>query len=1187
MDEDKRATALNSITTVGKKYISLSDGTKIGKKVLKDLKKLMELELREKYKIVKNKWKVVSSEDKEKTNRLFAKKRYKEVVEDKLIKRICDKYKSNKAKADNIITKQIQARTGLLNRKSIVHDDDNLLNELKKKRQEMEELVEIDYITKETISFNSIIVDTNDDNNYFLPYVVINDDPKDIAVIINDKKELDKIFREKHFKSFDDSVILEFYNEITTKLSNTKDLIRKTDVNIRKEIIEDLYKKLFAIYDIKEHNLKDKDNYTKQIKENYINNKIIQNNTLSFTRGGGLFTAIRKLASKGSSRNHDKPFTAGDQFVQSVLVNVTTTGTDTSRSSDMPITTNKGTNAVVTSAQQDPDSLSSNSRASLDAKDPINAIIKEQDTNAVVTSVPQDPDSLSSTSRASLDAKDPINIDLLNTLVSVLEKNSRYKKDIQALIEFNRAISIKSENAKTDDKNEQSEDKRVAAKMFIKKAIGKYKKLKKSFMDKVASDKKAVDEQLQEGAEKNFIKDTTFNNIVDADDIYIENVKGLYSYLQHIDVERKGGAPLYDIKKTENPENKEAGTRPYDFYKILKGNYIEIVNQYYKLIDDIGKEEDHYKFIYEYESLGIKDENNNKPVSISGLVEDTDDNLSIKSVKEAYKFISDKLKEAIAIDNKKGVQANLFVNERDRTPPLTSDIIRSLAIDMVTPNTNTTIKYKNENKTNNWKQAGVKGSRTAILFNSLDGALTTIGEQCVEPKTGCDNILSIVKEIFNDTSTMGENESKLNELNEKIQLVEGRIKLLDEVILKLPKEFEKLYKVMKTMKGLSQATEYEEFVINILKRDKIEFFEKDKEDKEKHPIIKALNNEKDERENQLKKLKNQREEARSAIEDDNAIKKADFIRSNPNIDIRRKENNGGGSKDEKYKNELKLDTDFLKENYYKTFESFITCENNIRDNNLHILMKNLKDDVEYLENNDDANNGSDKSYDVGREKGIYEDIWFDYNFAVGKKDNKQERWKNNLLYLTEGEKLHERVIQNDLDPEFVLKINFRDKAIYIFLIFLIRTINVITLEFLIEYNLIQSLQYAIVFYGFMYLVIIIFLIAIVNYDSYKLRIIFNYLNIHINSPNLLVQNVLFIIFIILVYILVKSDDFLKYFGDLLDYTNIYNNIYNYTNSLDDDYYTNLTQNEKLKLLYRIDIISMIIFIFSAFLVLIL
>ena len=255
--------------------------------------------------------------------------------------------------------------------------------------------------------------------------------------------------------------------------------------------------------------------------------------------------------------------------------------------------------------------------------------------------------------------------------------------------------------------------------------------------------------------------------------------------------------------------------------------------------------------------------------------------------------------------------------------------------------------------------------------------------------------------------------------------------------------------------------------------------------------------------------------------------------------------------------------------------------------NLHHFIIELKNDVEYLENNNDAKKGSDKSVEVSHDKGIYEDIWYDYNLAVNKTNNKQDKWKNYLSYLTEGEKVYDRVIQNNLDPEIVLKINFRDKSIYIFLMFLIRTINIIALEFLIEYNLIKTLQYTIMLYGFMYLFIILLLVILVNYDSYKLRILFNYLNIHINSSNLLLQNVLFIIFIILVYILVKSDDFLKYFGDLFDFTNIYNNIYKFNESLNENSDINLTQNEKLKLLYRIDIISMIIFIFSAFLVLIL
>jgi len=135
MDEDKRATALNSITTVGKKYISLSDGTKIGKKVLKDLKKLMELELREKYKIVKNKWKVVSDEkDKGSKQQLLEEKYYTKIKDTKLINIIRKKYESNKEKKTKIQT-QITERETLLKSKKIDPDDDNLYNELNKKKR--------------------------------------------------------------------------------------------------------------------------------------------------------------------------------------------------------------------------------------------------------------------------------------------------------------------------------------------------------------------------------------------------------------------------------------------------------------------------------------------------------------------------------------------------------------------------------------------------------------------------------------------------------------------------------------------------------------------------------------------------------------------------------------------------------------------------------------------------------------------------------------------------------------------------------------------------------------------------------------------------------------------------------------------------------------------------------------------
>ena len=1180
MDEDKRATALNSITTIGKEYISLSDGTKIGKNVLKDLKKLMELELREKYKIVKNKWKVVSRKDEEEKKTLLADKYYK-IVEDKtLIKKIYDKYESNTEKVKTINT-QIETRKKLLDGKSIDTDDDNLLKELNKKKEELEELVEIDYITKETISFNSIVIVYN--NFYLLPYVVINDDPKDIAVIINDKKELDKIFREKHFKSFDDSVILEFYNEITKKLSDTKDFIRKTDINIRKDIIDDLYKKLFAIYDIKEHNFKDKNTYSDKIKEKYINKKIQINNSLSFGGArGGIFNKETVKDAKFIKEEIGKTISKGapNAIRRSVIKGVNNV-----------VNFGKGVNTAIPNPVVN-----------------IAKIIRERKKKKAEFN---DADKFVMTLFENLSEPDELNIEVLQDLVNNLDKNSRYKKDIEALIGFNQVILNENESFKNEKANILKNDKKSTSKDFIEKALGKYKKLKKSFMEKVASDKKALDEQLQEGADKDFIKATTFSEIVDADNRYIENVKGLYSYLQHIDVQ-KGGEPLYDIKKTRNPDDKEEGVTPYDFYKILKENYIEIVTLYFKLIDEAGKEEVHYKFIYRYD--GIEEPSNNEDTSKTN----NDDvkqksELKYRKKKQVLEFIKSKLVYYLQDDTETSdVNADLEENQKYK-----ESIIESLL-------DNDSLKQKIENiykgkksgeylreifekildndirknsddlKKSIFVQFVQKNNNLLNKYNKLKDAIKIISKN-----SDSDNLINTLKIDLNPESkdeiehhkASNEAIALINELKEKIRLLESRIDVLSKIETKLPIEFKKIYKTISKMKTIPKSTEYEDYIYNILKRYKINFFEKDK-DNDKHPIIKDIKYEKAEVEDKLKKLKSEvfeEEKERKANVD---IMKAQG-RGYDRFGNQRNSSNGGGGYDngidtDKLKKDLKIDSDYLKSKH-KDFFNFISHDCNVHSTNLHFFMRELKDNVEHLENDDGQDNGaSNNKIDSDHEKGIYENIWYDYRNAVNKQTNKgDEKYLNDLLFLTEGEKLHDRVIQSNLDPEIVLKINFRDKAIYIFLIFLIRTINIITLEFLIEYNLIQSLQYAIVFYGFMYLVIIIFLIVIVNYDSYKLRIIFNYLNIHINSPNLLLQNVLFIIFIILVYILVKSDDFLKYFGNIFDYTNIYNNIYNYTKSLDDDYYTNLTQNEKLKLLYRIDIISMIIFIFSAFLVLIL
>lgn len=87
---------------------------------------------------------------------------------------------------------------------------------------------------------------------------------------------------------------------------------------------------------------------------------------------------------------------------------------------------------------------------------------------------------------------------------------------------------------------------------------------------------------------------------------------------------------------------------------------------------------------------------------------------------------------------------------------------------------------------------GDKAEEAKVIFSKITSSLDLIKKICSDGVNSCPGILDMIKEnIFKDTSKKSENESKLNELNEKIQLIENRIKLLDEIILKLPRELEK------------------------------------------------------------------------------------------------------------------------------------------------------------------------------------------------------------------------------------------------------------------------------------------------------------------------------------------------------------------------------------------------------------
>ena len=249
------------------------------------------------------------------------------------------------------------------------------------------------------------------------------------------------------------------------------------------------------------------------------------------------------------------------------------------------------------------------------------------------------------------------------------------------------------------------------------------------------------------------------------------------------------------------------------------------------------------------------------------------------------------------------------------------------------------------------------------------------------------------------------------------------------------------------------------------------------------------------------------------------------------------------------------------------------------------LIKEIRTFEGIEENNDpfDKSNNGMLSADDGIIS-IYKNIWNDY-LKESKKNSKKGATIESLKF---DDRLYERVNMNDLDPNKVLKVTFQDKVIFICIILIIRTFAMVLIEFLIEHNIISTLYRSILVYSLLYILLIIFSIFVINYDSYKLRILVNYLNLHINSSNIFFHIMLFIIFIGLILIIISNNEnSLKNIDNVFNYTYIYKYVYEIaekSNASTSELL--LSQKDKIKLQYRMDILTMIVFIFSALLILI-
>jgi len=152
--------------------------------------------------------------------------------------------------------------------------------------------------------------------------------------------------------------------------------------------------------------------------------------------------------------------------------------------------------------------------------------------------------------------------------------------------------------------------------------------------------------------------------------------------------------------------------------------------------------------------------------------------------------------------------------------------------------------------------------------------------------------------------------------------------------------------------------------------------------------------------------------------------------------------------------------------------------------------------------------------------------------------------------------------RNDLNPEVVLDISSTDKIIFIILLFVIRQLSLYICDYLLNNNNLTQFKYLLFMYTALYIIILFGFLIFINMDDYKLRILFNYLNLHINGTNIFSHITLFILFILIIYYFIYSVD-----------SNIKNR------NTDE-----LTEEEKIDYKYKLDIITLIIYVFSSIII---
>jgi hypothetical protein len=104
-----------------------------------------------------------------------------------------------------------------------------------------------------------------------------------------------------------------------------------------------------------------------------------------------------------------------------------------------------------------------------------------------------------------------------------------------------------------------------------------------------------------------------------------------------------------------------------------------------------------------------------------------------------------------------------------------------------------------------------------------------------------------------------------------------------------------------------------------------------------------------------------------------------------------------------------------------------------------------------------------------------------------------------------AQKMSESLKANNLIPENVLEIKTYDRFIFVCIILFLRSLTIQFTEYFISNGSINTLPKALLTFCIIYSAIFLILVIYINLDTYRLRIIFNYMNLNINSSVIMIH----------------------------------------------------------------------------------